>query len=784
MKQLVRHLPFIALLALLSACSAISQYQWQQKYGQAETTRYDVPATPKKGDVYYHDVQPILEARCAVCHGCYDAPCQLKLTAWEGIARGANPNQVYGDRLKAVPPTRLFEDAMLASQWRERGFHAVLNENNGISNIDGSVLAQMLKLKQQNPLPKTAVLSNDFDFSLGREQQCTTIENFAKFAHKNPLWGMPFGLQGLSSNETEFMLKWISQGAPREAEPPLSPILTQQIAQWEQWLNRDSLKSQLSSRYIYEHLFLAHLYFGDDKTFFKIVRSRTPPGKSVDLIATARPYDDPGVERVYYRLTPVKETILNKTHMPYRLDTARMQQWQRWFIDAPYTVSKLPSYTLDVATNPFIAFEQLPIDSRYRFMLEEAQFTVMGFIKGPVCRGNMALNVINDRFWVFFRDPDTMNEREVGQFLIQNSSAMALPDQLGNSAPILADWSMFADAQLKYLKARVQYIQQRPQRKKVQAEQLIWDGDGHNPNAALTIFRNYDNATVEQGLLGDAPPQTAWVIDYPLLERFHYLLVAGFDVFGNIGHQLKTRLYMDFLRIEGEQNFLSTLPDPAHIALQNQWYRGAPKNTQEYLSASALPLEDFVLTVPASLAPEQAYEQMLQRFKQRISADFKNQFALSYLANPKLVDALTQLQQVKGVSLQWLPQDVVIKVLPKQGKPIWLTLLNDSAYKNVAQLFFDQKRRLPAEDKLTLVNGFIGAYPNAFWVVNEAQLPQLTQAVAQLNSEADYTALMDQFGVRRTSDEFWAFSDEVHQVMKAKLGINYGLFDYNRLENR
>ena len=41
-------------------------------------------------------------------------------------------------------------------------------------------------------------------------------------------------------------------------------------------------------------------------------------------------------------------------------------------------------------------------DSRYRFMLERAQFSIMNFIKGPVCRGQVALNEINDHFWVFF----------------------------------------------------------------------------------------------------------------------------------------------------------------------------------------------------------------------------------------------------------------------------------------------------------------------------------------------------------------------------------------------
>ena len=104
---------------------------------------------------------------------------------------------------------------------------------------------------------------------------------------------------------------------------------------------------------------------------------------------------------------------------------------------------------------------------------------------------------------------------------------------------------------------------------------LVWDGDGHNDNAALTVFRHNDSATVVKGFVGQQP-KTAWLINYSLLERIHYLLVAGFDVFGNVGHQLETRLYMDFLRMEGEQNFLLyLLPKNARLQLRNFWYREA-----------------------------------------------------------------------------------------------------------------------------------------------------------------------------------------------------------------
>ncbi|MFV0276432.1 MAG: hypothetical protein ACK5HY_04510 [Parahaliea sp.] len=54
----------------------------------------------------------LLQSRCMVCHGCYDAPCQLKLEAQTGLARGASQEPVYeGTRLLAANLTRLFDDA-------------------------------------------------------------------------------------------------------------------------------------------------------------------------------------------------------------------------------------------------------------------------------------------------------------------------------------------------------------------------------------------------------------------------------------------------------------------------------------------------------------------------------------------------------------------------------------------------------------------------------------------------------------------------------------------------
>ena len=99
--------PFCALVG----CATLSRDSFDERFGVADPQRYDQPVAPAPGGVSWRaDVQPILQRRCVVCHGCYDAPCQLKLGAWEGVARGASGDNVYDTdapaRGRAVAPVR------------------------------------------------------------------------------------------------------------------------------------------------------------------------------------------------------------------------------------------------------------------------------------------------------------------------------------------------------------------------------------------------------------------------------------------------------------------------------------------------------------------------------------------------------------------------------------------------------------------------------------------------------------------------------------------------------
>jgi hypothetical protein len=172
-----------ALLTIIgvTGCATVALQEFDQRYGQPDPKRFDVPVQPVAGVSYRKDVQPIVERRCVVCHGCYDAPCQLKLGAWEGIARGSSKQPVYdAARPFEAPPTRLFVDAQLPSQWRQLGFSAVLNERRQTSqiNLAASVLYRSLALKRDHPLPASPLLSNAFDVSLSRASTCPRIDQF------------------------------------------------------------------------------------------------------------------------------------------------------------------------------------------------------------------------------------------------------------------------------------------------------------------------------------------------------------------------------------------------------------------------------------------------------------------------------------------------------------------------------------------------------------------------------------------------------------------------------
>ncbi len=724
---------------------------------------------------YPPEVKPIIENRCMVCHGCYDAPCQLKLDDWIGLERGAHKKKVYdGTRLLAANLTRLYEDARTTEQWRSKGFYPVLERE----DMTQSVLYKMLSLKEKYPLPTDGPLPDTFDFALDRNQSCPKHSQFKAYNQKRPYQGMPYGFPGVDPERMKVLAGWLHQGAPGAVIPARPASEQQAIDGWEAFFNQPSNKARLMSRYIYEHLFIGNLYFDElsGSGWYKLVRSRTPPGEPIDIIATRRPYDDPGKGSFYYRLQQRYTSILDKRHMPYALNPARMELWRTLFLEPEYEVTTLPGYKGKESANPFISFEQLPVNARYRFMLSEAHFTIMAYIKGPVCRGQVALNVIDDHFWVAFTRPNNLDPEQQADFLAEEAHNMRLPQPKGSLTVTLLQWRGYAKSQKRYLEAEARKVAEVIDQSEIQLDMnLIWDGDEEeNPNAALTVFRHFDSATVVKGHVGQHP-KTMWVIDYSLLERIHYLLVAGFDVYGAVGHQLESRLYMDFLRMEGELNFLLLLPQEERRKLRNYWYRGAGDHVRDFV----LPRDNerYERDTAIEYQTDNHKQELMDMFRARIPAATNPRYRLD---NNDLATLMTGPRE----AYSYLPEVAFLQVLAADGGSRAYSLVHNRGHSNIAQLFGEEDRLLPEEDTLTVAPGFIGSYPNMFFQVTEAELPRFAAAVQTLASDGDYTALVERFGVRRTAPWFWRVSDEFVAEYRRHHPVEAGLFDLNRYQNR
>jgi hypothetical protein len=507
-------------------------------------------------------------------------------------------------------------------------------------------------------------------------------------------------------------------------------------------------------------------------------------------IATRRPYDDPEAARVYYRLQPLSSSRLAKTHLPYALGERRLARLRQLFLAPDYRVEALPGYEPELAANPFAVFAALPVRSRYRFLLDDAEFAIANFIKGPVCRGQLALNVIDDRFWVLFADPDTEAMVDAG-FLAGESGNLRLPGELDPTVGMAAlpgAWQRYARQQAKYLHAKAEHLHRHFGEPDAVTLDLLWDGGGgpaldddgvgRNPNAALTVFRHFDSASVVRGLVGDTP-KTAWVVDYPMLERIHYLLVAGFDVYGNAGHQLLTRLYMDFLRMEGEYNFLHFLPLSLREAERARWYQGLGAGARERVYRDVPRYRSESGVRYRGDDPKAEFFALMRR---RLDGALDQRYALRGDWSPAVQAQLERLAALRGRTVSWLPEVTFLRLVRKGAPDEVFTVLRDSDHSNVAVLMLERQRRRPERDRLTVVPGFIGAYPNAFWVVTEEELPQLVRAAAQLQSGADYRLLMRRFGVLRSDPRFWRHSDWLHREFRSREPLGWGLFDYNRYQ--
>lgn len=733
---------------------------------------------------FQRDIRPLFAEKCVVCHACYDAPCQLKLGSAEGLERGASKLRVYDTRADAQAPTRLFFDGHGPADWQRRGFFPV-----SAATRQAALISRMLALGRAAPLVPYARLPETLDIRVTRDNQCPAPDEFERYANKFPHAGMPFAVTGLEPEEYQRLEQWLQQGAPVEPDAlQPGPGEQQQIRQWEDFLNGQSLRQQLVGRYLYEHLFLADLYFsnGDPAHFFQLVRSRTPSGQPVDVLATRRPNDDPG-GRFYYRLRPIQEVIVRKTHITYVLNEQRLARLGQLFLDSNWTVATLPGYGTQRRANPFRTFSAIPPAVRYRFLLDDALYFVRTFIRGPVCRGQIATDVIRDNFWVLFQQPDQDLYLTNPVFRAVADPLLTLPGQSDRLTGLPVVWQASRDRRNRYEALRQAHYARRP----LPDWPHLWTG---NDQAFLSVFRSFDSASVSRGLVGEVP-QTLWWMDYPLLERTYYQLVVNFDVFGNVSHQMLTRLYFDLIRNGAEVNFLRLLPPASRGAILEDWYQdsGLLKVWLDYLdldertpSALRLPPGPPVLAFARQLQlqyPAIAGADPLNRCQ--AGACFRPEAAPALQVAEQALSRLTNRPASRLPVVQQLPEASLLRVVLPDGQREIYSLMRNRAHSNVAFMLGESWRYQPEQDTLTVYPGLLTSYPNFMFDLPASEVPQFVRALEQAGADASAfeQGVVARWGIRRSHPRFWFYFSDLTRYQQEREPREAGVLDMNRYEN-
>lgn len=730
----------------------------------------------KETDFYTAQVQPIFNNRCVACHSCLESPCQLNLQSYEGVKRGGIKNYLpYGGlRMKEGMLTRLHEDAQSTEQWHELGFHDI------VGTPDKSILLQSLKMAFDNrPHPKDEVSQNQF--CAKKMSDFDNEDSEIKMA-------MPYGLPAIKPGELDIIKKWVTEGAkgPSDIKPVFPADVLAVKNAWESFLNGSDMKTKHVARYIYEHLFLANLHTNSNSRYFlKLIRSSAACDQP-QIIPTRRPNDSPGFDKWYYCLIKTPGVIVDKTHIPYNISLEKLEWVKKNFLGNDWIPEPTLNYSIEVSSNPFVAFKSIPEKARYKFLLEDAHYHISTFIKGPVCNGTAAVNSIQEQFYTFFIDPDSELMALDPEYSKMVAKQLAMPGQWGSSVKPLKTPNEYNEL----VKIRNRYRQMHAQQlKKVRPEGLrledIWDGNGVNPNAALTIIRHDDSARVVKGAYGDLS-KTLFVLDYSLFERLVYNLVVNFDVYGNMPHKFLTRVYMDLIRMEAENNFLDFLPEDQRLPLKKTWYEGlgVDHKLKAFEEKQFSPVGTAVkFKGIGNYKLEMVRKILFERMNETVRGPVdKINWKTLYTANEKSdeEEQLSRITSITGAFTSRFPEVSMLVVTENDIPKRTYTIVQNRQLLNVSWIMLEGTRVDPKQHTLMIFPGYHTSYPNQFFKVEKNDLGKMANAVLAIQDQADYGQFLQKYGIDRMDYRIWELYDFMSADFMKVDPLNAGYLDLSR----
>jgi hypothetical protein len=263
-------------------------------------------------------------------------------------------------------------------------------------------------------------------------------------------------------------------------------------------------------------------------------------------------------------------------------------------------------------------------------------------------------------------------------------------------------------------------------------------------------------------------------------------------------HQLSTRLYMDFLRMEGEDMYLAFLPTTHRKTIRDSWYEGMRAGMDMDIGDTDIWMTRDVVT---GYKTEDPQRELYQHMEHKFAGLLKHDDVINRCDQPpchakgaasdkhQADAAMRQIANMQGFVMAAFPDVSFIRVRRDDAaeNDLAYTVIRNKAYKNVTSMFKDEhdsKTRDYSKDSLTVVDWLEGSYPNFFFSVDINDIDQFANRFAALQERDDYERFVSIYGIRRTNSAFWETADWFQDEYLREKPLHAGLFDLNRYQNR
>jgi hypothetical protein len=779
-------------LILLFHCKTVNQSSVKSADGTPNLRAEDVyKQFSGTSDRFTNSIEPLIAGRCVTCHECVEAPCQLKLSSYDGMRRGSTKNRL-GASIGEVLPTRI-KDEKNWLHWRNREFSSIFPDSPTESRTDNNNQSVMFQALQNGMKTNVAGfnLSSLQSYYTTDAQICpaTTAEHH-EFLKENPAAGMPLGFTHIPDAEFKALTDWIGDGAPGPTDDARaireSTKNPDTLLQWESLLNRSSPKERLAARYLFEHFAYIHFHFSDSYgEFFELVRSSTPAPRPISEIVTDTPSAAPLTSSTY-RFKKVTDVIVQKTHIVYEASKSKLARIKELFFSADW--QPLPKdYLITYTGNPFDDFQKIPTKARATFMLENSRMIFDQIIRGPVCSGRAATYAIRDHFWVMFMDPSSdpsVADQYLGMQQISN-------DFVQQDEPISTSYFKISEYQKRFEKT-LRNI--RPQGLSLKD---VWTGGpNRSDNALLTIFRHDESVSLHRGWIGGNPESITY-LSYSNFERIFYALAVQFKFWGSVPHKLNSWSIMRKVREEAEALTISLLPEKNRKTLEVSWAKGLAKflvpedyngrTSQIEITHDNNPFGDLINQIRPLFTDAQT----------RLSEDDFNFTLLDANGNsvvgvsPTLSEFERNLRSLvivkyKAIFEEYLPPIAHIRYYDPTSKQysVYTIISHDKFYHHENPLISNSKRiHMLGDGTLSIFRGILGDYSYIYFDIDSREKgAAFVKDILALKTATAYENLKNHYGVRRNNENFWAVADWMVNWNRQENPIEGGIIDLSKYD--